>query len=355
MPRIFSTTRTPTPTISFRIAVPEPHVSPQFLRWIATRLTRRGIMLGPVGQQILGEYFACGKAQPGKMRLSLPRVVAAIEGREKTLPVHTEKAGVYASTELETKTLLDEVKAGVVRGLAARRVEDRLSVEELGVLAGEFYARNRNGNDPTLMAFLNVVEQELLANLSDPIDLYVGAGIAYKRRATEIANIVGYIDAVICRFGLQLPDDRVKLSARVAFVITGTGPFDESLMAGIAKHNKFEAAPIYTGKMAAKIFRARRDDVGKAEPHFLSWLDKSGYNVEQTADFLSGMVGELGYDVPDVAKLIITVAKRKNYKTMDTKAILSTRVSSALEYKGLELIQYTKWLAKHHYFEYKHG
>ena len=350
--RIWRPDRTPTPTVSCRLAVPQPMLSPVFLKWIGSRLAHKAFLLGPVGQQLLGEYFSCGSTQPGKMRIVLPRLLSVMSGEHDSLLVHTQRGGEYVATPSETATLLREIETGITAGLAAKRGEDRLTVQELGMLAGEFYSRNRNGHNPAFMTFLGAIEDRLQGKLFPPVDFYIGAGIAFRQRA-PLSSITDYIDAVARKCGFSEPNKKLELSKRVSYVIVDKGFFDPSLPAGIVKHYRFDAAQ--AGRMAAYIFLERGEGVGKTEHNALLWLDRTGYHAEQTADFLAELVKALGYDTAQTAKLVAEAAKNMNIRSAEATAQLLTRMNTSLGYGQSQAAQFTAWLARHDFFPHKRG
>jgi hypothetical protein len=329
----------------------------KLMEWTVSNLFHKGIDVGGIGQNLLRDFFACANTQAGKMRVDLQRLIAVLNGKEPTLTFQATKDGRHWShheaTLKETADLLKDVRTGIrelfvnetevqVRFAKASGVYNLSAEEMLGMLAGEFYARNRSGNDK-LIPFLAAIEAHLPHKLEEPVNYYIGAGIAYRRRATEIANINAYIEAVAEKFDVSVSEDKLALNSRIAFAIIDMGTFDPALPVELVKHNKFAVAQ--AAKMAAAIFSARREDAGKTEQHILKWGEKAGYDVPQTAVFLAELASELGYDAAGAARLIAYAARRNHYKSAEI-ARLAGEAITKLGLKRPQKVQFVAELAK---------
>ena len=216
--------------------------------------------------------------------------------------------------------MVEEVREAIDHDLKARSHEHRLTALDLGLLAGEFYARNRhNGDTPPLMTLLDMVGQQLRGQLERPIELYIGASIAFRRMGT-IADINGYAEAVAKKFGIQSPDQKRALHSQMALLIMG-----------------------------------QAGNFAKLEEKIIYWLSRAGYDLDRKADFLAGLVEELQYEPAQAAKLVADVADKRKFQTAETRVHFSERFSRMMAYQPKENDLFKAWLAKHRYFDPKRG
>lgn len=308
--------------------------------------------IGGVGNKILQDFFACGKAQPGLwMRLDLQKMVAVIRGEKETFAVHTQRAGKYTASAAETASLLAKVEEGI-RLLLRQRSEkgEPSAVEKLGMLSGRVYAHNRGeAHDPKLPDFMEAIEIRLAGQLAEPSDLYVGAATAFRGRETEIANINGYIDVVSGRFRGK---DKLALASRMAYRIIDMGLFDASLLCGIVRHNHFDA--LQAAGLVDHVIEARagvqRESYETIRRHITSFLDNAKYNVEQTADFLVTLAKKREYGLEQIADLVVDAARGKHLKSAEAKAHFYQCVIDGLGYARSRNKEFIAYLTRRGFF-----
>ncbi len=169
------------------------------------------------------------------------------------------------------------------------------------------------------MTLLDVVGQQLRGHLDKPVELYVGASIAFRRKGS-IADINDYAETVARKFGVSAPEQKRTLQSQMALLIMG-----------------------------------RAGSFAKLEEKVVFWLSKAGYNLDQKADFLAGLAAELQLETAQAAKLVQGVADKRKLLTAETRVHFSERFGRMMGYQPRENDLFKAYLAKHHYFEPKRG